>query len=213
MILANGFLCCMNASNEFTGNWLSSHSYNSFFSDNAEDTEGNLRYFFQNLSINKFKDCLKACNYLELDEVYEILAKKSLENLDLDVAIKAYQRIKNISMVYSLNQMKSIEEKKILQGFVAMILCDYSLAQDLFMKSSQRKLALELRCDIQDWGTALSLSETLAQDRVPMIRRKLADTQERQGSYQQALKLFEKSQVDNSIASAAEKRKHAKHNM
>jgi len=111
----------MNANNEFTGNWLSSHSYNSFFSDNADDTEGNLRYFFQNLSINKFKDCLKACNYLELDEVYEILARKSLENLDLDVAIKAYQRIKNISMVYSLNQMKSIEEKKILQGFVAMI--------------------------------------------------------------------------------------------
>jgi hypothetical protein len=80
MILANGFLCCMNANNEFTGNWLSSHSFNSFFNDNSDDTEGNLRFFFQNLSINKFKDCLKVCNYLEQEEVYDILARKSLEN-------------------------------------------------------------------------------------------------------------------------------------
>ena len=133
----------MNASNEFTGNWLSSHSYNSFYEDDQEDTEGNLRFFFQNLSINKFKDCLKACNNLQLDELYEILAKKALENLDLEVSMKAYQKNNNISMVYSLSQMKHIEEKKILQGFVAMILCDYALAQELFMKSTNRKLALE----------------------------------------------------------------------
>jgi WD repeat-containing protein 19 len=127
--------------------------------------------------------------------------------------MKAYQKVGNVSMVYSLNQMKYIEEKKILQGFVAMILCDYTLSQELFQKSSNRKLALELRCDIQDWGTALTLSETLSVDRVPMIRRKLAEQQERQGNNQQALKLFEKSQIDNTSATAAEKRKHAKHNM
>ena len=81
------------------------------------------------------------------------------------------------------------------------------------MKSSNRKLALELRCDIQDWGAALNLAEMLAVDRVPMIRRRLAEQQERKGNNQQALKLFEKSQIDTSIASVAEKRKCTKHNM
>lgn len=47
-------------------------------------------------------------------------------------------------------------------AYVAMILGQHDLAQDLFLKSSYRLGALELRSDIQDYVNALSLAKKIA---------------------------------------------------
>lgn len=45
---------------------------------------------------------------------------------------------------------------------------------DLYLKSSQPSLALDMRCDIQDWMIALNLAKTIAPEQEPLICRKLA---------------------------------------
>ena len=43
-------------------------------------------------------------------------------------------------------------------GYVSMFLRRYDAAQELFLKSSRPKLAVEMRTDLQDWEFALRLS-------------------------------------------------------
>ena len=83
-------------------------------------------------------------------KIPEVLGKLALQNLDLEVAERAYQLSKNVGMVYSISGIKQESEKQVLLGYVAMILHQHDLAQDLFLKSTQPKLALEMRCDLQD---------------------------------------------------------------
>jgi len=54
-----------------------------------------------------------------------------------------------------------------------MILGQYDLAMDLYLKSSQPSLALDMRCDIQDWIVALNLAKTIDPQQEPIICKKL----------------------------------------
>jgi hypothetical protein len=81
----------------------------------------------------------------------------------LYVAIRAYQQVKNISMVYSLHQIKvgineipfnfciisccgmqHIEDRNLLVGYIAMFLAMHDNAQELFLASSHPIAALEV---------------------------------------------------------------------
>lgn len=62
-----------------------------------------------------------------------------------------------------------------------MIFGDFALAQEYLMKCSDPELALDLRCDIQDWPEALQLAEKMVPDRVPFIKRHLAEDEEKKG--------------------------------
>ena len=46
--------------------------------------------------------------------------------------------------------------------------------QDLFLRSSAPHLALDMRCDIQDWLIALNLAKNIAPEQEPKICRRLA---------------------------------------
>lgn len=43
-----------------------------------------------------------------------------------------------------------------------MVLGHYDLAQEFYLKSSGPLNALDMRCDIQDWFVALSLTKNIA---------------------------------------------------
>ncbi len=57
------------------------------------------------------------------------MGKKALENLDLDIALKAFQMGKNLSMVLTIEPLLHQNEKNLLIGHVSMILGKYDLAQ------------------------------------------------------------------------------------
>jgi WD repeat-containing protein 19 len=65
-------------------------------------------------------------------------------------------------MVMMINSFRHEREKVLLFAYVAMILGQYDLSQDLFLKSSLPQCALDLRCDIQDYLSALTLSKQIA---------------------------------------------------
>jgi WD repeat-containing protein 19 len=211
----NGSITLLNKANSVQIEWLGSHNSFPNFTGDANNTDVNLRYFFQNLMLGKFENALSACDVIPEEEKelgFEVLASLSLKNMNMLMAKKAYQLAGNISMVYTLEGLLAIEEKKILQGFIAMILCDYQLAQEYFFSSSKPEYGLDLRCDTKEWGIALNLAENMAPERVPLIKRRLAEEQEKQGNYPQALKSFQASVVETSKLSSQEKEKFVQHN-
>ena len=65
------------------------------------------------------------------------LAQAALKKLEIDFAGRIYRYLGDIGMVWSLNEIKSIEDKKLLSGHVAMILGDYNLAANLYLQSGE----------------------------------------------------------------------------
>ena len=54
-------------------------------------------------------------------------------------------------MVLSLEKIKSIEDKNLLAGNVAMFLKEFSIAQELFLASAHPVAALDMRRDLLHW--------------------------------------------------------------
>ncbi len=96
-------------------------------------------------------------------------------------------------MVMTLQQIMHETEKNVIQGHVAMILGQYDLAMDLYLKSSDPRLALDMRCDIEDWNVALNLAKTIAPEEEPFICRKLGQQVESLGNFSEAQRLYEKA--------------------
>lgn len=192
LLVCNGILFCHSeAQATIRGNFLSSHSYLTQWRGRSDTQEGHYRYFLQNLALKRFHQCYLVAEKLGGVKIPEVLGHLALQALDLEAAEKAYQIAKNVGMVYAIHSIKHESEKQILLGHVSMILQQHDLAQDFFLKSSKPSLALEMRCDLQDWLIALKLSRTVDSSQEPVLCKKLAQQLETQGNYSEALRLFE----------------------
>jgi WD repeat-containing protein 19 len=52
-----------------------------------------------------------------------------------------------------------------LVGHIASILFKHDIAQEIFSKSSNPILALDMRMDLQDWFAALKLAKVISPDK------------------------------------------------
>ena len=68
------------------------------------------------------------------------LAQAALKKLEIDFSGRIYRHLGDIGMVWSLNEIRTIEDKKLLSGHVAMILGDYNLAANLYLQSGKNFL-------------------------------------------------------------------------
>ncbi|EAR82687.2 WD40 repeat protein (macronuclear) [Tetrahymena thermophila SB210] len=193
LTLSNGLLKCFTPSGSINGQNLTSHSYLGSYKGRDDTDQGHYRFFLQNLQLHKYNNCLIAAQFLHNAVLYKELGRKALEFVDLDVALKSYQLAGSLSMVMTIQSFQHINEKNIIYGNIAMILGQYDLAQELFLKSSQPILALEMRSDIQDYLTALNLAKSIAPQEEPFICRRLAFQIENQGNNQEARKLYERA--------------------
>lgn len=91
--------------------------------------------------------------------MYETLGKYCLKSIAIDAAETAFRLCRNVGMVYAVQQLKEETEKYILMGSIATLLHKHDQAQEAFLKSTRPVLALEMRCDLQDWYTALKLTQ------------------------------------------------------
>ncbi len=120
--LVNGFLKVFTSTGTIQGQNLTSHSYLGSYKMAEDNKEGHFRYFLQNLSLNKFNNCLVASVYLDSPAIYESLGRRALAFVELDVALKAFQLAKNLSMVLMIQSFIDQTEKNLIFGNVAMIL-------------------------------------------------------------------------------------------
>ncbi|CAD8104509.1 unnamed protein product [Paramecium primaurelia] len=197
--LTNGTLKCFTTTRNVIGQPLLSHSYLNQYKGSNDANDGHFRYFLQNLALFKFANAHKAAVNLKNLKLFDTFGRKCLENLEFDVAQKAFQSANNISMVMMIQSFKHETEKTLLFAYVAMILGQHDLAQDLFLKSSYRLGALELRSDIQDYVNALSLARKIAPEQEPFICKRLGIQIETQGNNPEAVKMYEMAMLNEKL--------------
>jgi WD repeat-containing protein 19 len=81
-------------------------------------------------------------------QFYEIVGKQALRIIELEPAKIAFQMCKNGGMIYSIQSIKGETDKQILVGHIASILFKHDIAQEVFAKSSNPILALDMRMDL-----------------------------------------------------------------
>ena len=81
---------------------LTSHAFLNNYKFGDDSFEGHSRYFYLNISLRRFGNCLLAAKFLKNHQFYEALGKKALENLDLETALKSFQMGKNLAMVLTI---------------------------------------------------------------------------------------------------------------
>ncbi|KAI8820676.1 WD repeat-containing protein 19-like protein [Fimicolochytrium jonesii] len=122
------------------------------------------------------------------------LAETALRMMDIATANRIYrQALQDASMVWTLDQLASVEEKNLLAGHVSAILGDATVAQDFFLKSSYPKAALDLRRNLMHWEQALGLANTLAPEQITVIAKEYAKQLEMNGQYAEALAMYERA--------------------
>lgn len=198
VMLKNGYMFT-HSKEGMKGMYLPTHSVIETWRE-SDTEETHLRYYMQNIALKRFKDCFRVIPLLPryAVQLYEILGKQCLKHLELDSAERAYQLCKNPGMVLAIQSIKSEYEKFILIGHVSVLLHQHDLAEEFFLKSTRPELALEMRCDLNDWPSALKLAEKLAPRKVPFIAYKVGLQFEGEGKYAEARKYFEAAQLDDS---------------
>jgi WD repeat-containing protein 19 len=180
------------------GMYLPTHSVIETWRE-TDTEETHLRYYMQNIALKRFKDCFRVIPLVRkyAAQLYELLGRQCLKHLELELAERAYQLCRNPGMVLAIQSVKSEYEKFILIGHVSILLHQHDLGEEFFLKSTRPELALEMRCDLNDWPSALKLAEKLAPCRVPFIAYKVGLQFEGEGKYAEARKYFEAAQLED----------------
>jgi len=154
----------------------------------AAAAKGNAaKRFQQALRLGRLRACWEAALVLRTPDVWSSLGLGSLEQLDVDMALAAYRMLGDASMVLSLETIRHIEDKNLLAGHVMVLLeRDTAAAQELFLRSSLPRAALEMRKDLKHWSEALTLAEQLDPESIPVICKEHAASLEMTGEYNKA---------------------------
>uniref|UniRef100_A0A0N5AB45 TPR_REGION domain-containing protein n=1 Tax=Syphacia muris TaxID=451379 RepID=A0A0N5AB45_9BILA len=103
-------------------------------------------------------------------------------------------------MVWALEKISTIEERKLLFGHIALILRYYDAAEANFLDSSQPVNALNVICDqmrrdLMQWKRALELAERLDPKQLSFIALEYAQQLAFIGNYTEALTHYENAQI------------------
>ncbi len=74
-----------------------------------------------------------------------------MKRLEIEFAIRVFREIGDVGMVWSLQELRGIEDKKLLTGHLALLLGDFSLAQNLYLQSNSPIESLNMRRDLLQW--------------------------------------------------------------
>ncbi|CAJ0580754.1 unnamed protein product, partial [Mesorhabditis spiculigera] len=114
-----------------------------------------------------------------------------MQNLNIDLAIRVFRHIGEISMVFALEEVNDLEEKVLVSGHLALLIEDFDTAEKNFLLSTQPLEALDMRRDLLHWPKALDLAQKLSPDQIPYISKEYAQQLEFMGDYSTAMMHYE----------------------
>uniref|UniRef100_A0A061RSU0 Wd repeat-containing protein 19 n=2 Tax=Tetraselmis sp. GSL018 TaxID=582737 RepID=A0A061RSU0_9CHLO len=153
------------------------------------------RRFDSLLAMGDLKAAWEVAFNLKNDDVWHRLCNAALDAMDVDLAIWIFRNQGNASMVLSLERIRHIEDKNLLAGHLLVLKDgDYNTAQELFLRSSFPKAALEMRKDLKHWDEAMKLAQQLDPDSIGEISRKYAGMLEVRGDFPTALDYYQQAQ-------------------
>lgn len=182
----NGAIGCRLKSGALDTVILETHRAVATASDNMAKTTPQKR-FQQALKLGRLKVAWEAALQMREAAAWKSLGLAALEMLDMDIAVAAFRMLGDASMVLSLEQVRYIEDKNLLAGHTLVLLeRDTAQAQELFLRSSLPRAALEMRKDLKHWSEALKLAESHDPDSIPLISKEHGASLEMTGEYSNA---------------------------
>lgn len=151
-----------------------------------------LKSLKKQLALLRFENAWRICDILDQEQCWKQLGESALINLELEWGIRAYKRLNDPGMVWSLESILECEDKNALSGHISMFLGQFDKAEEWYLKSDEPILALNMRRDLLQWDRALNLAKKLSPLQIPFISREYATQLEFIGNYSDALNHFEK---------------------
>lgn len=192
LLLYNGVVVCQTQSGKTSNFVLSTHDFTDKMNDRTRLKNELLRDV---IKLRRYQDAWKICEYLDDREAWDTFGRAVILDMDLDQAIKIYRHIGDSGFAMSLKKLKSIEERNLIAGHLAVCCDRHDLAQTLFLSSSEPLEALEMRQNLLQWSEALTLANRLASKQIPILSREYATQLEFTGDYARALENYEKALV------------------
>ncbi|XP_019617748.1 PREDICTED: WD repeat-containing protein 19-like [Branchiostoma belcheri] len=192
ILLYNGEVTCQTQGGRITSFMLDTHSFHNIERLQEQPPSEVKMSLDQCLSLKRYKEAWGLCMFLNEPESWKKLGQTSLEELELEYAIRVYRELGDAGLVWSLERIKNTEDENLLAGHVAMFLEDFNTAQELYLASSTPVAALDMRRDLLHWDQALQLAKRLAPDQIPYISKEYAQQLEFTGDYSNALAHYEK---------------------
>ncbi|MEW5304579.1 MAG: hypothetical protein WDW36_007181 [Sanguina aurantia] len=185
LVMTNGVVGCRLKNGSLDSMVLETHK--SLQPNDAVARANPQRRFTQALKLYRLRDAWECATQMRSVDAWQQLGGAALEILDLDMAIAAHRMLGDASMVLSLERVKPCEDKNLRAAHVLVLLeKDYDIAQELFLRSSQPRSALDMRKDLKHWAEALALAERLDPDSVGAISKEHAASLEMVGEYSSA---------------------------
>jgi WD repeat-containing protein 19 len=191
-VVRNGRVTCQHQSGALDTIVLNTHSNIrvSGGRGGARNIERLTECFKQRLCMLRLRDAWEIALQLNNRSLWLALSGKSMEHLDIGLAVQVYRDIGDAAMVQSLERIKRIEDRQLLSGHVHLLFSQFEEAQERFLASSRPETALEMRRDLLNWDHALKLAGSIAPDQVPTISYEYGQQLEFKGEYALALKMY-----------------------
>ncbi|RZB40660.1 WD repeat-containing protein 19 [Asbolus verrucosus] len=148
--------------------------------------------FNKQIALHRFNAAWTTCESLKSEELWKKLAVEAIKYLEVELVIRVYKMLEDVSMVWSLESLSGVEDYKLLCGYITMFLNDFDRAQQWFLSSSYPVAALEMRRDLLQWDQALQLAKKMAPEQIALISREYAQQLEFTGNYSEAHIHYEK---------------------
>ncbi|VIO91983.1 WD repeat membrane protein, putative [Brugia malayi] len=195
LMLCKGIVHCQTQNGRIGSILLESHRTDMVFEGKSPKTLEKL--LDQALNLKRWMHAWRICEYTKIHEHWNKFAITATKNGEVDLAIKIFKQIDAVGIVWSLEEIQYIEEKNLLNGYLALLLGNFDVAEKLFLQSTKPREALDMRRDLLHWDKALNLAKRLAEEEVPMISKEYAQQLEFMGNYSQALVQYENGLIKN----------------
>ncbi|KAF7634437.1 hypothetical protein Mgra_00006192 [Meloidogyne graminicola] len=147
----------------------------------------------QSLLLKRWRNAWKICESLKEPTSWREFANTAMKDFNIELAVRIFRNLGDVAMVWALGELLIVEDRQILGGHIASLLGDFDLADKLFCDSSEPKLALEMRRDIQHWERALELATQIAPNELPYIAKEYAIQLEFMGQHEQSFHYFKQA--------------------
>ena len=105
----------------------------------------------KNISLGRFRNAWAICQVLDDDKTWRRLGEEALAKHDLETASRVYRHVGDVGMVWTLDEFRSVEDKRLIGGHVHMMMGDYDAAQNMYLQSGTPVEALHMRRDLLHW--------------------------------------------------------------
>ncbi|CAD5124243.1 DgyrCDS12539 [Dimorphilus gyrociliatus] len=194
LLLVNGDIYLHTTSGKVITSTLDTH----VSEDEVQTEEQKIEAMRKCIQLGRYKSAITYATSLDKKEFWKEIGDHCLTYLDVETATRAFRQMGDVGMVLSLEDIKGIDDKNLLSGYISMYLNEFDMAQELFINSEKPSAALEMRRDLMHWDAALQLAKALAPDQIPYISKEYAQQLEFTGDYMNALSHYEKGIIKDS---------------